>query len=433
MDSTTPSSPDTRHAADFVLTGISRLVTVAPDRYGGGPLGVIPQGALAAYEGRIVWVGPEADLAQAVAIEALPPESRHDAGGRAVLPGFVDSHTHFVFAGDRAEEFQLRHAGVAYEELARQGRGILSTVRATRAAPAETLLALGRSRLESFAAHGTTTVEGKTGYGLDPESEARCLTVMRTLAAAPNLPTVVPTFLGAHTLPPEYREHPGDRTAYVDLICERMLPAFAADARFCDVFCERTAFTVDEARRILEQARALGYALKLHANQLGPTGGARLAAELGAVSADHLDFASDEELDRLRAAGVVGTLLPGCSFSLSIAYPSAQRLREHGVRTALATDFNPGTSYSENMQMMIALAVSAMGMTLDDAITAATRGGAAALALESDVGSLEPGKRCDLIVMQGSDERELAYHFGVNLVAETYLGGQLFVGGTPRA
>jgi imidazolonepropionase len=427
------ANADTRHAADFVLTGISRLVTVAPDRYGSGPLGVITQGALAAYEGRIVWVGPEADLAQALAIEALPAESRHDAGGRAVLPGFVDSHTHFVFAGDRAEEFQLRHAGVAYEELARQGRGILSTVRATRAAPAETLLALGRSRLESFAAHGTTTVEGKTGYGLDPESEARCLTVMRTLAAAPNLPTVVPTFLGAHTLPPEYREHPSDRDAYVELICDQMLPAFAADARFCDVFCERTAFTVEEARRILAQARALGYALKLHANQLGPTGGARLAAELGAVSADHLDFASDEELDRLRAAGVVGTLLPGCSFSLSIPYPSAQRLREHGVRTALATDFNPGTSYSENMQMMIALAVSAMGMTLDDAITAATRGGAAALALESDVGSLEPGKRCDLIVMQGSDERELAYHFGVNLVAETYLGAQLFVGGTPKA
>lgn len=421
---------DARLTADFVLTGISRLVTVAPERAGSGALGVIPKGALAAQNGRIVWVGAEADLAQAVAIEAVPAEARHDVDGRAVLPGFVDSHTHFVFAGERAEEFQLRHAGVSYEELARQGRGILSTVRATRAAPEETLLGLARSRLESFAVHGTTTVEGKTGYGLNPESEARCLAVMRNLASAPNLPTVVPTFLGAHTLPPEYREHPGDRAAYVDLICERMLPAFASDARFCDVFCERTAFTVEEARRILEQARSLGYALKLHANQLGPTGGARLAAELHATSADHLDFASDEELDMLNGAGVVGTLLPGCSFSLSIAYPSAQRLRAHGVRTALATDFNPGTSYSENMQMMIALAVSAMGMTLDEAITAATRGGAAALALESDVGSLEPGKRCDLIVLTGPDERELAYHFGVNLVAETYLGGKLFVGGT---
>lgn len=421
---------DARLTADFVLTGISRLVTVAPERVGSGALGVIPKGALAAQNGRIVWVGAEADLAQAVAIEAVPAEARHDVDGRAVLPGFVDSHTHFVFAGERAEEFQLRHAGVSYEELARQGRGILSTVRATRAAPEETLLSLARSRLESFAVHGTTTVEGKTGYGLNPESEARCLAVMRNLASAPNLPTVVPTFLGAHTLPPEYREHPGDRAAYVDLICERMLPAFASDARFCDVFCERTAFTVEEARRILEQARSLGYALKLHANQLGPTGGARLAAELHATSADHLDFASDEELDMLNGAGVVGTLLPGCSFSLSIDYPSAQRLRAHGVRTALATDFNPGTSYSENMQMMIALAVSAMGMTLDEAITAATRGGAAALALESDVGSLEPGKRCDLIVLTGPDERELAYHFGVNLVAETYLGGKLFVGGT---
>ena len=419
--------------ADFVLTGISRLVTMAPDQYGGGALGVIPNGALAAREGRIVWVGAEADLARAVALDALPDDTRHDAGGRAVLPGFVDSHTHFVFAGDRAEEFQLRHAGVSYEELARQGRGILGTVRATRASDEETLLALGRARLESFAAHGTTTVEGKTGYGLDMESEARCLAVMQTLAAAPNLPRVVPTFLGAHTLPPEYREHPGDRAAYINLVCERMLPIFAAEARFCDVFCERTAFTVEEARRILETARSLGYALKLHANQLGPTGGARLAAELGAVSADHLDFASDEELDLLREAGVVGTLLPGCSFSLSIPYPPAQRLRDHGVRTALATDFNPGTSYSENMQMMIALAVSAMGMTLDEALLAATRGGAAALALEAEVGSLEPGKRCDLIVMTGSDERELAYHFGVNLVAATYLGGQLFAGGAQRA
>ena len=194
-----------------MLTGISRLVTVAPDRYGGGPLGVITQGALAAHEGRIVWVGPEADLAQAVAIETLPAESRHNAGGRAVLPGFVDSHTHFVFAGDRAEEFQLRHAGVSYEELARQGRGILSTVRATRAARDRRAARPGaRSPAQSFAAHGTTTVEGKTGYGLDPDDRGALSDGhAHELAAEPDLPTVVPTFLGAHTLPPEYREHPG--------------------------------------------------------------------------------------------------------------------------------------------------------------------------------------------------------------------------------
>jgi imidazolonepropionase len=347
-----------------------------------------------------------------------------DAGGRAVIPGFVDAHTHFVFAGDRAEEFHLRHAGVGYEELARQGRGILSTVRATRAATRAELRALGAARLARFAAHGTTTVEGKTGYGLEPASEATCLAVMADLAAAPGLPAVVPTFLGAHTLPPEYRGAPEVRTRYVDLVCDEMLPAFAGRARFCDVFCERSAFTVAESRRVLERARALGYLLKMHADQLAASGGARLAAELGAVSADHLDFASDADLDALRAAGVVATLLPGCSFSLSIPYPSGRRLLDRGLRVALATDFNPGTSYCENMQLMVALAVSAMGMTLEEALEAATVGGAAALRLEDEVGSLEPGKRCDLAILAARDERELAYHFGVNLVARTIVRGE---------
>jgi imidazolonepropionase len=250
---------------------------------------------------------------------------------------------------------------------------------------------------------------------------------MASLASAPApsiLPRIVPTFLGAHTLPPERRGSPADRAAYVDEVCDQMLPAFAGRARFCDVFCEASAFTVAESRRVLSRARALGYALKLHANQLGPSGGARLAAELGAVSADHLDFASDEELDALHAAGVTGVLLPGCSFTLSAPYPSARRLLDRGLTVALATDFNPGTSYSESMQMMIALAVSAMGMTLEQALAAATLGGAHALALVDEVGSLAPGKRCDVILLRGADERELAYHFGVNLVAETYIGAQ---------
>ena len=419
----TPAAPHSPLVADLVITNISRLVTLAPAHLAasGGRLGVIERGALAAHGGRIVWCGPEARLAREVDTSVA---RTMDAGGYAVIPGFVDSHTHFVFAGDRAEEFQLRHAGVSYEELARQGRGILSTMRATRAASRDELRALGAARLASFAAHGTTTVEGKTGYGLSPESEAICLDVMASLAREPGVPSVVPTFLGAHTVPPEFRDSPDGRARYVDLVCNEMLPAFAGRARFCDVFCERTAFDVAEARRILETAAELGYLLKLHANQLGPTGGATLAAELGAVSADHLDFASDAELEALQAAGVVGTLLPGCSFSLRIAYPSARRLLERGLRTALASDFNPGTSYSENMQMMLALAVSAMGMTLDEALEAATLGGAAALRLERDVGSLEPGKWCDLAILSTSDERDLAYHFGVNLVQRTIIHGE---------
>ncbi|HKB48598.1 MAG TPA: imidazolonepropionase [Ktedonobacterales bacterium] len=420
----TPS--ETRPAADWLLTGASRLVTLAPGVCEGatGTLGIVEGGALAAAGGRIIWVGRESELDGAVDRSGVAKDAWLDAGGRAVLPGFVDAHTHFVFAGDRANEFQLRHAGVSYEEIARQGGGILNTVRATRGASAHKLTVLARARLHSFAAHGTTTVEGKTGYGLDLATEARCLDVMDELAREPGLPRVIPTFLGAHTIPPELRDSPSGRDTYVDRVTNEMLPAFAGRARFCDVFCERTAFTVDEARRILERARALGYALKLHANQLGPTGGATLAAEIGAVSADHLDFATDDELRRLAAAGVTATLLPGCSFSLATAYPAARRFYDAGVHVALATDFNPGTSYCENMQMMLALAVSAMGMTLEQALYAATLGGAHALGMAQEVGSLVPGKQCDLIVLSGRDERELAYHFGVNLVAQTIIGAQ---------
>lgn len=418
-----PEARANREAADLVISDVSRLVTLAPGRISGasGRLGVVEHGALAARAGRIVWCGPQDELPSA--IDASDARILN-AAGHAVIPGFVDAHTHFVFAGNRAEEFQLRHSGVSYEELAQQGRGILSTVRATREAPREQLIDLAQERLASFAAHGTTTVEGKTGYGLNHAAEALCLEVMATLAELPGLPTVIPTFLGAHTIPPEFRAVPGGRKRYIDLLCNELLAAFAGHARFCDVFCERTAFTVEESRRILGRATELGYLLKLHANQLGPSGGAALAAELGAVSADHLDFASDAEVEALRAAGVVGVLLPGCSFSLGVPYLSGRRLLDLGLRVALATDFNPGTSYCENMQMMVALAVSAMGMTLEDALEAATLGGAAALRLEDEVGSLEPGKRCDLAVLSVPDERDLAYHFGVNLVARTVIRGE---------
>jgi len=411
--------------ADWLLTGISRLVTMAPDTPAAtGPLGIIERAAIAARNGKVVWIGAENALAGEVELSAISEHARFDAGGRAVLPGFVDSHTHFIFAGDRASEFQLRHAGASYEEIAERGGGIVSTVRATRSATADELIASGRDRLRSFAAHGTTTVEGKTGYGLDLETESRCLDAMRALAAEPGAPRIVPTFLGAHTLPPEYRGGDEPRARYVDLVVETMLPALAGRARFCDVFCERSAFTVAEARRILTAARDQGYALKLHANQLAESGGAELGAELGAVSADHLDHVSDETLRSLARARVVATLLPGCAFTLATPYPDARRYYAAGLDVALATDFNPGTSYCENMQMMIALAVSAMHMTLEQALRAATMGGALALGMADQIGSLTPGKSCDVIVLRGADERELAYHFGVNLVARTFIASR---------
>jgi imidazolonepropionase len=412
-------------AADWVLTGASRLITCAPGvaHTAYGQLGIIEHGALAAQAGRIVWVGPDDELAQAVDLSPISPDRRLDAGGHAVLPGFVDSHTHFIFAGDRAQEFQLRHSGVSYEEIARRGGGILDTVRATRAADTESLRALGRVRLQSFAAHGTTTVEGKTGYGLDTRTEERCLDIMQDLANEPGLPAIVPTFLGAHTIPAEYRENQAGRERYVASICDEMLPAFIGKARFCDVFCEHTAFTLPETRRILAQARDLGYQLKLHANQLGDSGGAQLAAEFRAVSADHLDCSSSEDLQELARTGVTATLLPGCSFTLGTPYPQWDRFRLAGLHIALATDFNPGTSYCENMQTILAFAVNAMHATLEEALLATTIEGARAVGLRAEVGSLEPGKRCDLIVLASRDERELAYHFGVNLVTKTVIGG----------
>ncbi|HLW00999.1 MAG TPA: imidazolonepropionase [Ktedonobacterales bacterium] len=412
-------APSALIKADLVIRHIGQLVTLAQTPILGaqGRLGVIEQGALAARLGRIVWVGTESALDQAVDYRQADVL---DAEGRPATPGFVDSHTHLLFAGNRAEEFHLRHQGVSYAELAAQGRGILSTVRATRAASNEDLMTLAEQRLERFRAYGTTTIEAKTGYGLDQETEARCLHILNQFNSAPVGQPIIPTFLGAHTVPPEYRER---RDAYVDLVVEEMLPAFAGYARFCDVFCEATAFTTQESERILTRAKELGYLLKLHADQLTASGGARLAAALGATSADHLDYASDTDLEALREAGVVATLLPGCSFTLSAPYPSARRLLDRGLTVALATDFNPGTSYCENMQMMLALGISAMGMTLEEVLEAATINGARALAFQDEAGSLEVGKRCDVVLWRTGEYRELGYHFGVNLVDQVLISG----------
>ena len=317
-----PDSTQLPIQASTVVRNIGQLVTVAQQPVAGasGILQVISDAAIAVHNGVIVWAGPDDQ------VELMFDSNRKsendgitivDAQGFVVTPGFVDSHTHLVFAGDRSEEFHLRRAGTSYGELLTQGRGILTTVNATRNTDTEKLTEMALSRLHSMRQYGTTTVEAKTGYGLDMVTEEACLRILNNLNAVETSPSykykrvrVVTTFLGAHVVPPEYRER---RSAYVDLIVEEMLPSFVGLARFCDVFCEREAFSSDECRRILERAKLLGYELKIHADQLSPSGGAKLAAELGAISADHLDHADDADLERLRDAGVVATLLPGCS------------------------------------------------------------------------------------------------------------------------
>ena len=420
-----PSQTPSTVPASTVIRNIGQLITVAQQSIPGatGPLQIIANAAVAIQQGTITWLGSDDEaepLFQQDATEKSDGITIIDAQGVVITPGFVDSHTHLIFAGDRAEEFHLRRAGVSYGELLAQGRGILTTMQATRNASANTLQALAETRLDSMRNHGTTTVEIKTGYGLNKITEETCLHIINTLNTLEenqshqhNQLRIVPTFLGAHSVPPEYRER---RDAYVDLLVEEMLPSFAGLARFCDVFCEREAFTLDESRHILTRARELGYRLKVHADQLSPSGGARLAAELGATSADHLDYASDDDLEAMREAGVVATLLPGCSYTLRTPYPSARRLLDHGLHVALATDFNPGTSYCENMQMMLELAMSSMGMSLEEALTAATINGARALGLQEQTGSIEVGKKCELAFWSISDYHEIGYHFGVNLI-----------------
>lgn len=393
----------------LVLTGIAELVTNDPE------LGRLTGAAIVMEAERVAWVGPAADLPTTWS-EARPI----DLQGRAVLPGFVDAHTHLVFAGDRAGEFARRMAGESYADISAAGGGILSTVAATRAAPRRQLVEGARRRMERMLAAGTTTLEVKSGYGLDTATELLMLEVAEEAAAGLPL-TLRRTFLGAHTVPSEYRSDPG---AYVELVVEEMLPVCAPHADYCDVFVEEGAFGVEEARHILGAADALGLRARLHAEQLGHTGGAALAAELGAVSADHLDYINAEEAEALAAAGTVATLVPGASFQLRSPQAPGPMLWDAGVTVAIATDCNPGTSYVESMPFVVALAVTQMGLTVDQAVWAATRGGALSLGMD-DRGRLAPGDRADLIVLDAPSVAHLAYRPATPLVATVITGGRI--------
>lgn len=395
---------------DLLVTGIGSLVTNASGRP--GELGIVDDAAVVCRDGRVGWVGRRRDLPAGSG--DLPTL---DCEGRAAIPGFVDAHTHLVFAGDRADEFALRLHGASYEELLAADGGILSTVRATRAADADELVAVAAARAWRMLAAGTTTVEVKSGYGLDVVTERRMLEVARRLGE--ELPLdVVPTFLGAHVAPPEL-----SRDAYLDLVCGPMLEACAPHARFCDVFCDETAFTVEEARRVLGAGRARGLQPRVHADQLARVGAARLAAEVGAVSADHLDHATDADLAALRAAGTVAVLLPGVSLCMGVAYPDGRRVWDAGVTVALATDCNPGTAWVETMPFVVALASLEMGLTVEEAVWAATRGGALAVA-EPGKGQLVPGAAADLVVLDASSPVHLAYRPDGRLVRVVVKAGR---------
>ena len=377
------------------LDGIAELVTNEPG--GHGPLGVVPDAALVVEAGRIGYAGPRAGAPDA--------DGRIDLRGRAVLPGFVDSHAHLVFAGDRSAEFAARMAGTPY-----RAGGILTTVAATRAAPDELLRANVARLVAEALRQGTTTIECKSGYGLTVADEARSLAIAAEL-------TPETTYLGAHVVPPE-----ADAESYVDTVRGPMLAACAPYARWVDVFCDRGAFDADQTRAILDAAVHSGLVPRLHANQLEQGPGVRIAVEYGAASADHCTHLAPSDVDALAGSGTVATLLPGAEFSTRSPYPDARRLLDAGATVALATDCNPGSSYTTSMPFCIALAVREMRMTAEEAVWAATAGGARALR-RTDIGRLAPGVRADFTVLDAPSYRFLAYRPGVPQVAQVWHGG----------
>jgi imidazolonepropionase len=401
----------------FAVVGCSELVTLggpAQPRVGGElrDLAIIRDGAMLLRDGRIVEVGPRAAIRINADTEVI------DARGRVVMPGFVDAHTHPVFAGNRADEFEKRSEGATYQEIAAAGGGIRSTVRKTRAASEDDLFAAASRYTEWFLRTGTTTIEAKSGYGLSLNDE---LKLLRTIVKLGPLRTV-PTFLGAHEVPDEYR---GRRSEYVNLVIHEMLPRAAEIAKFCDVFCEPRVFPLEEARQVLLAARSHGLGLRMHADQLENSGGARLAAELGVATADHLEHTDAVGIAALQQAQVQPVLLPGAVYALgSRRFPDARAMIAAGLAVVLATDFNPGSSPTPSMPMILSIAATQMKMTPAEAITASTVNAAYSLGLGAEIGSLEAGKRADFVIHDCADHRELAYFFGIEHPHAVYIDGR---------
>ena len=386
-----------------------------------GELAIVKDGALLVSGGMIAAVGKAEDVKRTA--DTMEPPEVVDAGGAVVLPGFVDCHTHTVFARYRLDEYEWRVAGTPYADIAARGGGIARSVEHVRETEADSLFAISRRRLAGCLAYGTTTIEIKSGYGLDLENELKQLRVIRRLSQDTEM-MVVPTFLGAHSLPEAYRNK---REAFIELVIEEMIPAVVSEglAEYNDVFSETGVFTTDEAERILRTGQRAGLKARIHADELNDTGSAELAARIGAVSADHLTRISSGAIALMTEAGTFGVLLPGTSFGLpSLHFAPARQMIEGGMRVAMATDFNPGSSPSESMPMMIAIACSHLRLSPAEAISAATYNPAFVVGREREAGSLEVGKRGDFIVLDGDDYREIPNRFGINPVHKVFVKGR---------
>ncbi|MFZ0619038.1 MAG: imidazolonepropionase [Candidatus Acidiferrales bacterium] len=409
--------------SDWLIAGCSELLTLrgpVPRRGKSlAELGIIRDGALLVHDDRIVAVGPRAKIEK---LKAARRSEKLDLGGRVVLPGFVDSHTHLIFASSRAAEYEMRIAGASYEKIARKGGGIRSSVQRLRRATPAALKSRALRHLRDFAAHGTTTIEAKSGYGLDWRNEVKILDLIHELHQEQPL-DIVATFLGAHVVPAEFRRRPDD---YVEMLVRKWIPgvATAGLAEFCDVYCDRGAFSASQSRKILMAGRAWGLVPRIHAAQIARTGAARLAIEVEAASADHLEKIDRADIRALALSNVVCTLLPGCCFHLGLAhYAPARELIAAGAIVGVATDFNPGTSPTVSMPMILSLACTQMRMTPAEAIAAATINPAYSLRQHDRVGSLEVGKYADLAAFDVEDYREIPYYFGVNLCSWTMKRG----------
>lgn len=408
----------------LLLINASEVVTCS----GGGPktgqamnqLGIIKNGAVAVKDGVITHVG---DTDELLRILDRSEYQVIDCSGKCIMPGFIDAHTHLVFGGYRAEEFSWRLSGASYMEIMEKGGGIVNTVRATQQASKEELKRLALERLDSMLALGVTTVEAKSGYGLDLETELKQLEISAELSKEHPV-EVVSTFMGAHAVPSEYK---GRSDEFVDFIIKDVLPLVAARklAEFCDVFCEKGVFSIEQSRRLLSAAKSLGMEAKLHADEIVQLGGAELAAELGAVSADHLLHASDNGIELLAEKKIVAVLLPATAFSLKEPYARGRHMIDRGVPVALATDLNPGSCFTESIPLVFALAVLYMGFTPAEAITALTINAAAAVKRADRIGSLEPGKQGDIIILKYPSHLYIPYHIGMNTVEKVIKKGHV--------